>query len=59
MAMASTLQAHPLHAGAEPDERVPAFTDDDGSHFFRGLAVGLTLSGFLYAGLGALLVSLF
>jgi hypothetical protein len=59
MAMISTLQAPALRADAEPYERVLAFAEDEGFRFCRGLVVGLGLSGLLYAGLGALLVSLF
>jgi len=59
MAMISTLQAPPLRADAEPYECVLGFTEDEGFRFCRGLVVGLGLSGFLYAGLGALLMSLF
>ena len=58
MAMTGTLRAPPLPAGAEPYECVPAFTEDEGFRFVRGLVIGLALSGVLYTGLGALLVSL-
>jgi hypothetical protein len=58
MAMTDTLQDRPYRADAEPYERVPAYTEDEGFLFFRGLVVGLTLSVCLYAGLGALLSSL-
>jgi hypothetical protein len=58
MAMTSTLQDRSFRADAESYERVPASIEDDGFLFFRGLLVGLALSAFLYAGLGALLASL-
>jgi hypothetical protein len=58
VAIISTLQASLLRADAAPYERILALTEADGLRFARGIVIGLTISGFFYAGLGALLVSL-
>ena len=58
MPMISILQDRPFRADAEPYERFPASSGDEGVRFYRGLLVALGLSVLIYAGLGGLVLSM-
>jgi hypothetical protein len=58
VAMISTLQDRPFRGDAEPYESVLVSTEDEGFRFFLGLLIALGLSGCLYGGMCALLLSL-